>query len=108
MTFRVGQKVVCVDAGKTPGINARGRAADYLKEGRVYTVRWVGECPHEPWRKLGVNIRLAEVNRGGDAERPEWNDFPFRATRFRPIVERSTDISIFTAMLTPKKTRVRA
>jgi hypothetical protein len=30
-------------------------------------------------------------------------EIPFAAFRFRPVVERKTDISIFTAMLKPSK-----
>ena len=76
MAFRVGQKVVCVDASHAPG---SGRPTPVLEEqpGRTIDGKW----------------------------RP---DFGFRAARFRPVVERNTDISIFTKMLNPSKQTVDA
>ena len=84
--FRVGQKVVCVDAS---------RFEQYLDEGRVYTITSIN-APY-----LRVDCRSANVTGGPD-------DYGYDASRFRPIVERKTDISIFKAMLTPagKKERV--
>lgn len=75
MAFRVGQKVGCVDAGGWPQISI----------GTVYTV-------HSINNDYGCWLRLKEVN-------PELGGY--RASRFRPIVERKTDISCFTAMLNP-------
>lgn len=105
--FRVGQKVICVDVGPTPGLgNVSEEAGPLLEEGRIYIVRWVGENPYEPWRVYGTCLRVEGIERRQDKD-PDWSDFPFRATRFRPIVERKTDISIFTEMLTPTPQRVR-
>jgi hypothetical protein len=82
MTFRVGQKVVCVDAGSWR----------HLKNGTVYTVlaTWAID-DGDP------GFLTVDSQRGGGQ---------YRRRRFRPIVERKTDISIFTEMLT--KTRVDA
>lgn len=88
MTFRVGQKVVCVD--DKPFHENRG--VPEIKSGVVYTIRWVGEAPYAPDRIFGPVVRLQEVMRGPNGH-PEWNDYPFSARRFRPIVERKTDIS---------------
>jgi hypothetical protein len=106
MAFRVGQKVVCVDT-TSAGLGQRW-PSDYLKLGNIYTIRWIGECPYEAWRYLGPCIRLLEVIRPKDSTNPEWNDMPFAQARFRPIVERKTDISIFTRMLNPSKQGVDA
>lgn len=82
MTFRVGQEVVCVDedeATKHYGIY----------KDRVYTIASIFE-------KAGaIFVYLAEVTSDGG-----WY-----ASRFRPVVTRKTDISVFTAMLTPTKQR---
>jgi hypothetical protein len=83
MTFRVGQKVVCVDAG-VGAIDA----SPYLTQGGVYTVSIVRVD------SLGVLV----LGLSGVAH--QW-----RSSRFRPAVERKTDISIFTAMLKPSKVK---
>ena len=77
MTFRVGQKVVCVDATGT-----------YLVcKGNVYTV-------------TGVDTPFIEIDH---TEVPSFDDHRgMLASRFRPVVERKTDISIFTRMLKPQ------
>lgn len=104
--FRVGQKVVCVDS-KLP-THARNRNMDGLTEGAIYTIRatdvwcWVND------RYDGVY--LVEIVRAvvpGCEHEPE---VPFWKHRFRPVVERKTDISIFTAMLNnaPSKVTERA
>lgn len=86
MAFYVGQKVVCVDSG--PVRNAHGHiySAPQLRVGHVYTVSGVlSACV----------VLLAEVDPG----RPRFDGFT--SWRFRPVVERNTDISIFEAMLSP-------
>lgn len=85
MTFHVGQKVECIDAS--------GRFwPNNLVRGRIYIVAEVGPHPNGPWCKV----------EGTDS----GSECGFFQRRFRPIVDRSTDISIFTAMLTPNKERV--
>lgn len=84
--FRVGQKVVCINDVPDPG----RRFTDCIppKRGMVYTVRDYVPSHYGNW----TAIRLVEVVR-----RPD--NMGFRASRFRPLVERKTDISIFTAVL---------
>lgn len=79
--FQVGQKVVCVDPGFFTA---------FLTRGAIYTVSSVSVEWGEDW------IGCAETYGGKEG----W-----RARRFRPLDEHKTDISIFTAMLTPKKKR---
>lgn len=87
MTFRVGQKVVCVNDAARPGYSKRG---PYPVKGRVYTIR------DFVINRNGENaVRLIEVNRG------ELDGFGFWTWRFRPV--KTTDISIFEAMLRPTK-----
>lgn len=75
--FHVGQKVVCVDAGIWRKI----------ANNVVYTIHSIN-ADHGLW------LRLIEVDPLGGG---------YLSSRFRPVVERKTDISIFTAMLTPSK-----
>lgn len=78
MAFHVGQKVVCVDASEHKALHA----------GTVYTIAAIH---HEDGETF---VGLLEIPR---------NHADWYAWRFRPVVEPKTDISIFTAMLTPKK-----
>lgn len=86
MTFRVGQKVVCVEAG-WPN----------LTEGKVYTISNI--CPvcsgYEPSCNEGFSFidQLGAPHKDGT----RCNAWPTRI--FRPIVERKTDISVFTEIL---------
>lgn len=97
MNFHVGQKVVCINdqnSFKRVGI------WDFsVKMGEIYTIRWIGEFPFEPDRKFGLGVRLVEVQR--KPELPPWEDYPYSIHRFRPLIERKTDISIFTTLLNP-------
>lgn len=91
MNFRVGQKVVCVDAeahGKylAPGLRPK-RTSDPLHgltKGAIYTVRELTGYMGFP------SIRLMEIRR------PVSTNFHvevgFANARFRPLIERKTDI----------------
>jgi hypothetical protein len=79
MNFRVGQKVVCVDAKRSDRRLEKG--AEY-QISEVFWIDSVGE--------LGVGI--AGVPSGHPVR--GW-----RSSRFRPIVERKTDITVFTEIL---------
>lgn len=101
MAFRVGQPVECIDDSHRPyGTVCTGYDGkmivigerDYpLKRGRIYTIRELttSHISGEP------ALKVEEILRRG------FGDNPFRASRFRPIVERKTDISCFKAMLNP-------
>lgn len=103
MTFRVGQKVVCINDTPRPKgvvfVCAVGLLAvptgnmGGLTKGRVYTVKSIHHHP------VTTCLFLCEI------PPRSANDFGFRPDRFRPIVERKTDISIFTSMLHKKKER---
>jgi hypothetical protein len=98
MTFHVGQKVVCVDddprsflhAG-APGVRFSGDL-NGLKKGAVYTVRAFGRYPAYPDI---LCVWLEEIIR----PTAFFDEPAYVAARFRPVVERKSDISIFTAML---------
>ena len=95
MTFRVGQKVVCVDA-EPRAIWYR----DVPKKGAIYTVAGTVVTP-----------AIAERNEYGLLLKEITNCLHYHGAydpkRFRPIVERKTDISIFTEMLTPDLEKVK-
>jgi hypothetical protein len=92
MTFRVGQKVVCVN--DEPGYVIK---VDWLIRGRVYTIRRIDEMAG------GLGLSFYELPDFQKCKKSGW-----AANRFRPIAERKTDISIFTAMLNPSKQGVEA
>jgi len=100
-TAKVGDKVVCVD-----DVNRTIRIDDGFVErpvsGVVYTIRdiVVGKSSEGP----DIGFRLVEiVNQPHDYDdlfdRKVFVEVSFKASRFRPIAPRKTDISIFTDML---------
>jgi len=85
MSFHVGQKVECIYKFRRQTYN--GVAPP--KVGQIYTVVDVTQGATQP------GLVLAEIY--------HHNPLGWAARRFRPIIERKTDISIFTAMLNPSK-----
>ncbi|MDR6818470.1 hypothetical protein J2X76_003647 [Neorhizobium sp. 2083] len=101
--FHVGQKVVLVESF---GPRALRRGADegvvLPVKGQIYTVR-----EFDPDVSNGVVcIRLNEIVNGPDPE--DGMEASFVASMFRPVVERKTDISVFTALLTSQPEQVPA
>jgi len=88
MNFRVGQKIVCVDNSVDYGCTWQPGECPQI--GEVYTVERIGFY-------FSPSVQLVELPRTCPVHK--W----FRQSRFRPIVERKTDISIFTKMLTPRE-----
>lgn len=82
MTFHVGQEVVCVSV---PLNNYIG-----LKKGAIYRITGKGFSNFS-------GAPCVTIEGSG-------KQFYF-ANRFRPVEKRKTDISIFTAMLNPQKTK---
>lgn len=78
MSFHVGQRVVCIDDG--PGLNPIGP----LCKGQIYTIRGFSNDPRDP--ELGVY--LEEILNLHPFHGVEIN---YRASRFRPVIERSTE-----------------
>lgn len=87
--FYVGQKVVCVDDRP-----ARDGFPMPIARGSVYTV-----ARFDPSFCLDghQSLELIEVT---PPARPFFTA-AFRATRFRPLVKRKTDISVFKTLLRP-------
>jgi hypothetical protein len=87
--FYVGQKVCCLDSKADDG--GFWEYAPVL--GEIYTVV---DCVYEPLAQFEV-VLLAEI------KNTDWCSGRYRASRFRPVVERKTSIEIFRAMLNPSK-----
>lgn len=98
----VGCEVVCVKATYDP--TQHTSIAPELVEGQVYKVSWLGMYNHYlDGEYLGV--RVEGINRGIC---PHWgyDDQPFRASRFRPLVK--DPLSIFRAIAADPKFEVTA
>ncbi len=93
--FRIGQKVVCIQAENplTAGM-AWNRACDIPQIGTVYTVRGLGQQYGLP------ALRLHEIIWRGWVEGGVYShDGFYWAGRFRPVVEKKTDIGVFEEIL---------
>ena len=96
MAFRIGQKVVCVDdvfaSRHYPGYEA------WPTKNIVYTIRDIyNEDFEDGW---ATALLLEEIiNPFYDWLTLGNHEAGFSARRFRPVVEKKTDISIFTKML---------
>ncbi|PSJ60780.1 hypothetical protein [Pseudaminobacter soli (ex Li et al. 2025)] len=98
--FHVGQRVVCVIGG------GHGYHPDVkcLTEGRVYTIRAIRLNP-----ETGIlNVHLEEIVNSARDCLEEYGEPYYSASRFRPVVQRETDIEVFLRMLNPSKQRVDA
>jgi len=96
MTFHVGQKVVCVEDG--PHCYFGPQEIEYPTKGGIYTIRAIRSSNY----KRDMQCLLVEiVNPEFDTVNDGRGEPHFRHTRFRPIVERKTNISIFTKLLQP-------
>ncbi len=90
--FRVGQKVVCV--------NASGCAPYGVVEGGVYTIAAIHDVVHGPFLGTSTNVKLEGI----------VNTFvtgfylqSFASTRFRPLTD--TSISTVLAQKAPRDSR---
>lgn len=81
--FYVGQKVVCIDDKPDP----LGRPI-WVKKDEIYTISDIFFWCH------CMALRLTEAP-------SNFNLIGWKSDMFRPIVEKKTDISIFTALLNP-------
>jgi hypothetical protein len=95
MTFRIGQKVVCIHNGEW--INGYGDEKLPIFNA-VYSIRAkriFGEL---------TGILLNEIHNSSRSYLRVGNDECwFTARYFRPVVERKTDISVFQKMLIPQE-----
>lgn len=97
--FHVGMKVVCVEAMPGPRWLEHHPAV-----GDVLTIR--GLDPTEDGERL--YLWFEEIRNMSFQYRDSFGEVSFNARRFRPVVSRKTDISVFLAMLTPNKEKQTA
>lgn len=87
MVFRVGQKVCCIiDIDAWHDINDGRAPLCGPRKGAVYVVVEIVTMPIGPCLGFG-----------------EWPGAVWNQEGFRPLVEKKTDISIFTALLNPSR-----
>jgi hypothetical protein len=101
--FYVGQKVVCVDASSGNGTLCWGEKSETLIEGNVYTIR---RCFYTDYARKGVPeliVWLDEIARSALSRHLWGQDAGYAARRFRPLIEKKTDISVFTSLLKHKQ-----
>lgn len=79
--FYAGQEVVCIDNGQPKDTTLPSE----LAVGQVYKIRWVGPYHHYLDGEY-VGVRLHGVDRG-TCQIWGYEDPPFRAERFRPLVK---------------------
>jgi hypothetical protein len=95
MNFRIGQKVVCIKDTPYPA----DAPPPHPMAGTIATVSWIGL--HKGFEDEPA-IDLVEF------PSPETDRYHrgYAASNWRPLVERKTDISIFTKMLNPNQEAV--
>lgn len=102
--FRVGQPVVCID----DMTNTTNTKLPEITAGQVYVIRRIGRInvPEIDFCDVEDSLWLEGIDRFITLSVHVTVDLGFRMSRFRPVVERKTDISIFTNMLHTQRTRV--
>jgi hypothetical protein len=88
--FHVGQRIVCVDAS----INPKGYPQKLLTAGKIYEVRGIDQTPG--WKAPHWGVLLEGIWIAYPDGRSEWAMHP---RRFRPIIERPTNIDVFEKLL---------
>lgn len=91
--FYKDQRVICVNASFPPVV--REQWDRYPRQNEILTVSMIADYTGIRFANE-TKYQLQFIEIGG---RAPW----FAACRFRPLVERKTDISIFKKMLVPKK-----
>jgi hypothetical protein len=97
MAFLRGQKIVCIKVGEWTD---QGQLEQWPVYGEIYTVRG-----YDPYYNCGpdAGIWLEEVINSERHAREGFSEPSFWVARFRPLVKRKTDISVFEKMLNPDK-----
>lgn len=116
--FEVGQEVVCIDDSP-----ARKDGVKELIKGQRYIIRWIGMWKGSLYTEEKLCVRLEGMYRdesplvrglvetikefAPDDETYDWDsywkDIPFRASRFRPIQKKKTDIGELQKLLLTNK-----
>ena len=94
MTFRIGQKCVCIHSGRW--FDAYGRDPEGIKPAfnGVYTIRGIRD-----FFPFGCGLVFEEILNPPSGS-PTF-EVHFRSDHFRPLIESKTDISALIALLNP-------
>jgi hypothetical protein len=96
MTFRVGQKVVCI---ATWDHNGKGYGDEVGPvKGSIYTVRCIG-VGLSPKFPTSLQVRVFEILNPTRQYAEGFYEGAFAAWRFRPVDDRKTDIGVFIDIL---------
>jgi hypothetical protein len=94
--FRLGQKVKCVKVNERMKAYWSRRGIKFPLVGQTYTVRAHCGLERTPGIALfEISNRVVRYRGGG------YGEAAFACSWFRAVDERKTDISVFTAILTP-------
>jgi hypothetical protein len=98
--FVVGQKIVCVDDVIDDRFKTRkdikyGNSLNGLTKGQIYTVRGVEVDPVHGF----PTVFLKEIQRKITRNKVRNSEVGFHFSRFKPLKEKKTDISIFNEIL---------
>ncbi|QIB36935.1 hypothetical protein G3A56_02100 [Rhizobium oryzihabitans] len=104
--FVVGQKVVCI--GECFPTHHLYRGLVPITKGTVLTVREITKAKRIDGKEA-VGLRFKEIINPSmvTLHHGIW-EFDYSPRKFRPVIQRKTDISIFKAMLNPSKEQVTA
>jgi hypothetical protein len=107
MSFHVGQNVTMIQTWEqylagAVNVNLPEPDETIPEFGRVYTIRAVSLM----WGR--EFLRFVEIVNPIKLFVEGLDEVVFPARNFRPVIERKTDISIFTSMLTPNRQKVDA
>lgn len=108
MTFHIGQKVVCVNAGSIPGLPIPLFGWDDWEapiEGEIYTIKAIRNIRDQYIQEMVTVFDLFELRRSPLAIAEWGEDCGYDSSRFCPLIERKTSIAIFQSLLTPAKVR---
>lgn len=96
MQFHVGQKVVCIVHGPWRCVEGLAPSGPMPSRGGIYVIS--GLYPTADGGSLYLQLT-------GFERRPDGRAQDFNGRDFRPVIERETDISVFTQLLTPTSPR---
>lgn len=99
MAFRVGQKVTLKEPPENFGNHPYGVVGPQF--GEILTIRDIVDYDDGP------GLRFVEIRNPPHPWSDGFRENTFNAEKFRPVVERRTDISIFEKMLTGGKQPAR-
>jgi hypothetical protein len=97
--FHIGQPVVCIDADPPPSLSDDCYSAVcHPVRGGIYTIRGF-VCPEAYRLTQTPGLVFEELINAPIGYTEGMFEPSFNPRRFRPLVERKTDISLFQAML---------